>query len=575
MPPSRADSLSPTREDTLPFIYNVLIVGAGPCGLAVAARLREQTPSALFTDEEHHRYHWINKHGGHASIKNRKTGRTRQLEPSSKAPLSKQIGQDQQTTPQARSRQSASEPSMLVLDSSGDSWMAKWKRLFSQLEISHLRSPMFFHPDPHDRDGLLAYAHSQGRECECLEIAGCVGKELSKHQMKKKRNSRRAGEQARPSITIDERDRKDYFTPPSDLFQNYCDFIAKRYDLLDENLIRKAAVDEIDYDFIPQLSADDKLFTIRAGKEAYFARSVVLAVGAGNAPSIPKPFPQSGCPCACHAFTGQDAALAARVKAKRPTNVLVIGGGLTSAQIADQAIRRGATRLFHVMRGPMKVKPFDVDPSWMGKFRNHEKATFWSADTDEERLHLVKCARGGGSITPRFVKVSEQHVQSGKLSIHPHTTVEQTNYDPLEQTWLIKTSPPILDMPPIHFVYFATGVQSNVEKLSYLQKIVEKFPVECFDGMPALTDDLMWKPDVPLFLSGRFAALRVGPGAANLEGARLGAERIVWGLQDVLGDEHLGVSADEEGSSDVAVGQSEYRFAAGIGSRYESLEVEG
>lgn len=29
------------------------------------------------------------------------------------------------------------------------------------------------------------------------------------------------------------------------------------------------------------------------------------------------------------------------------------------------------------------VKPFDVDLSWMGKFRNHEKASFWSADTDE------------------------------------------------------------------------------------------------------------------------------------------------------------------------------------------------
>lgn len=73
--------------------------------------------------------------------------------------------------------------------------MSKWNTLFSMLEISHLRSPMFFHPDPHDRDGLLAYAHNEGRECECLEIAGCVGKEISKHQMKKKRARRGPGEQ--------------------------------------------------------------------------------------------------------------------------------------------------------------------------------------------------------------------------------------------------------------------------------------------------------------------------------------------------------------------------------------------
>lgn len=168
----RTDSMSPTRDDTLPFVHDVIIIGAGPCGLAVAARLREQTPSALFTDEEHHRYHWINKHTAQTSIKNSKTGQTRKSSSSKPSP-----------------------PSMLVLDSSGNQWMSKWNRLFSSLEISHLRSPMFFHPDPHDRDGLLAYAHAAGKECECIEIAGCVGKEISKHQMKKRRNNRKPGEQ--------------------------------------------------------------------------------------------------------------------------------------------------------------------------------------------------------------------------------------------------------------------------------------------------------------------------------------------------------------------------------------------
>lgn len=148
----------------LPFVHDVIIIGAGPCGLAVAARIRERTPSALFTDEEHDRYHWINRHSKNASIKNRKTGRVR-------GP-----GQELSDT-----------PSILVLDSSGDNWMTNWNRLFAELDITHLRSPMFFHPDPHDRDGLLAYAHAQGRECDCIEIANCVGKELSKHQMKKRR----------------------------------------------------------------------------------------------------------------------------------------------------------------------------------------------------------------------------------------------------------------------------------------------------------------------------------------------------------------------------------------------------
>lgn len=161
-------------------------------------------------------------------------------------------------------------------------------------------------------------------------------------------------DRAKPTITIDERDRKDYYAPPSDLFKDYCAFIADRYGLGDKDLIHQAVVRNIDYDFVSQLWADEKIFTIRTDGSTYYARSVVLAVGAGNAPSIPKPFPAGGCPCACHAFQPQDKALMSRVGAGKPTNVLVIGGGLTSAQIADRAIRQGATRVLHLMRGPMK-----------------------------------------------------------------------------------------------------------------------------------------------------------------------------------------------------------------------------
>ncbi len=147
-------------------IHDVIIIGAGPCGLAVAARLREQTPSALFTDAEHQRYHWIKKHNGKMSVKNDRSG---------------------SVTPARSVSQSSKALSVVVLDASGSSWMSRWNRLFKVYGITHLRSPMFFHIDPSDRDSLLAMSCQEGMENELEELQGCVGKELSKHRKKHKK----------------------------------------------------------------------------------------------------------------------------------------------------------------------------------------------------------------------------------------------------------------------------------------------------------------------------------------------------------------------------------------------------
>ena len=170
-------------------IADVIIIGAGPCGLAVAARLREETPSALFTDEEHQRYHWIKRHSGRMALvqaHNRDSKRVR----ADKYKRPGETHERQVAKCDARCRQeiSASQPSILVLDSTGDRWMKKWDRSFKRLQIPHLRSPMFFHVDPRDRDGMLAFSRETERETELWEIPGCVGQEISKHRKKKQRS---------------------------------------------------------------------------------------------------------------------------------------------------------------------------------------------------------------------------------------------------------------------------------------------------------------------------------------------------------------------------------------------------
>lgn len=162
-------TVSAMLDENLP-IHDVLIIGAGPCGLAVAARLCEPLPSALFTENEHQKFHLLR------SSTQRRWKATRTSRRSN-------IGTDQLLSGPCVS---SDRLDIKVLDADGDTWMNAWNEKFESLNISHLRSPMFFHPDPRDRDGLLAFAFMNKKENELKEIQGVVGKELSKHHRKKK-----------------------------------------------------------------------------------------------------------------------------------------------------------------------------------------------------------------------------------------------------------------------------------------------------------------------------------------------------------------------------------------------------
>lgn len=160
--------------------HPLIIAGAGPHSLALAARLSEPRPAALYTDLEHARLSWLQREQGARTTPGKK-GKKKAVKGHWSA---RKIIEPKQVT---LAQGTAKDRGIKVLDSTSDQWMGRWKGFFEGLRIKTLRSPMLFHPAPADVDALVAYARRVGKEEDELEpIHGVVGKELSKHQKKKR-----------------------------------------------------------------------------------------------------------------------------------------------------------------------------------------------------------------------------------------------------------------------------------------------------------------------------------------------------------------------------------------------------
>ena len=65
--------------------------------------------------------------------------------------------------------------------------------------------------------------------------------------------------------------------------------------------------------------------------------------------------------------------------------------------------------------------------------------------------------------------------------------------------------------------------------------MLKDFPINIIGGFPVLTENLQWTPDIPLFFSGTYAALEIGPLAMNLKGAMASADRIASHIEEEYG----------------------------------------
>ncbi|CUM64916.1 uncharacterized protein PRCAT00002534001 [Priceomyces carsonii] len=546
----QGDTYNIPQED----FFEVIIVGGGTCGLAIATRLCEKLAGAIYTEDEHQRFHWLKGRQNRVNLINKNISSNRSFQ-----------------SPDKRRTYSLSKTflpeDILVIDKVSNRFMGQWDNQFSSCQIPFLRSPMFFHPDPANVDGLVSFAHEKGKEGpEFLrEIDNVVGKEYSKHQMKKRRSKRKGLSKVPvPSngnthdkeglIDINMRDWKDYYRPSTSLFKSFCVDLIEKYNL---NLrIQKGEVIEMSYRNINVIGTEQSGtgFIIKTSSGKIYGCKICIAAH-GHEGEINYPahfgdprFPEGSCHTT-HIFSREvnfpNERLLLKVKIKEPTNLVIVGGGLTSAQLVDVAIKSGVQQVYLILRGPLKIKHFDFHLDWVTKYKNVKKSAFYIRESDEERFEMIQNARQGGSVNPEYYNILKSYVKKGRLKIFDHTLIETQNWDDNNKVWHLglrtnvksKWNPePVrnyYELSSMDYIVYATGIKANIECLPLFKNILKEYEIPIVEGFPCLTDNLQWNNVIPLYILGKYASLKIGPSSANLDGARLGAERIGWLLQEL------------------------------------------
>jgi cation diffusion facilitator CzcD-associated flavoprotein CzcO len=365
----------------------------------------------------------------------------------------------------------------LAFDPSG-TWMSQWERQFAAFEIPHLRSPAVHQPDP-DPHALRTFA------------------------------APRPDELFAP-----------YDLPGTQLFRDFCQEMIRRWQLAD--CVYPAQIIRVE----PCTARGRSRFCLHlANGQTIIARRVVIANG-GAVPNVPEWVGQisTSYPPDRLLHSQQVDLRGSRLQDER---VLIVGGGLTSGHLALGAIERGAQVLL-MSRRNVYDKLFDADPGWIGP--KYLKG-FWAEPDLHTRWQMIQQARNGGSMTPTVLLELRRLERDGKIVFHEQCGVSQAKWG--DNGWQIHCDNSVvhecIHHQSINRIWVATGSQLDARNHPLLQDVLAAHPIEIVNGLPVVNEHLRWQ-GCELFIMGGLAALRVGPAARNLSGARAASDRIVPAL---------------------------------------------
>lgn len=196
---------------------------------------------------------------------------------------------------------------------------------------------------------------------------------------------------------------------------------------------------------------------------------------------------------------------------------VVIGGGISAAQVAVALTHTAPGRVTLLMRHEIRVEAFDSPAGWVGP---KELRSFLAEPSLRRRRAMIAGARRPGSMPQNVAHSLERAERAGMLRIERGE---------VKQGLLRPDGAVDLTLPgrTLHAeqVLLATGFDGRRPGSAWLDHAIaaHEMPIApC--GYPVLTPGLQWAAG--LYVTGALAELELGPVARNIAGARHAGERL-------------------------------------------------
>lgn len=296
--------------------------------------------------------------------------------------------------------------------------------------------------------------------------------------------------------------------PSLALFVDHARSVVDRHEL--SSVHRRARVLDV--------TDEDDLLRVETEEGSLLTRRCVLAIGSGGQLSWPE-WATPGDPSVWHVWqSGFDP------NAFVDDQVIVVGGGITAAQVACQLATRTSVTL--LSRHPLRESLIEASPRWIN-WRYMGKHLHTLPAGSRKRHERVCEARNDGTIPPYVME------RLAELRDHDELVIKQGEItdvvqDERGQTVRFRDGSTRSGVQ----VVLATGFESPYSH-PLVQQIGAELELETgYRGMPVLDDDtLEWRQENSgrsgVFVTGVLAQGTVGPLARNIIGARRAAERII------------------------------------------------